>query len=333
MRGFYNFFIYELRELYSAAQYLTQVLKRMSSKATDKKLVEMLDTYYSQSQYQIRKLDEFFNLSKFKGGPVDCKIMSKLCDHARASMGYNGSKEIRDLALILSLNMMKHFERTFFRTLHSHASLMKLEDMLDLLHSLQIKIAQEQTKPLEIASSIMKTGKQTDLKEEAEELLGSIAFSQTEDVPILLNFLPELQNSVQSPNLKEALDTYQSNLEEYLEVLNSINRHLEGVEIEEWNVMKAFISEFKEDRNHVSQSLTDITVVFFIQRIQHQNIASFEIETLLSGHTSNTALNKSFQKLLEQEKGHDQSFTAIAEGSLFFEGLDPKPSKEKKSAE
>jgi ferritin-like metal-binding protein YciE len=326
LKTLYDLFIHELKDLYGAAENMHQVLKRMSSSASNPKLSQMLDTYYYQVEHQQEKLKTFFIKNGINFEDSNSPIMSKISDHGLASMGYEGSKEIRDLALLLTVNMMKHFETTAFGTLLTHANRLEKDDIVDLLLSLKKKIAEDEEKPLEIASAIIESRDVSELKEEIEELLGSILQAQVQDEQELINYLPKIIQEAQSSRLQEALETYQSDHLEYQEVLRLFLPDFpNSSEIDEWSVMEGFTSEWQEHLNNADSGvLKDIGIILSIQRIQHQNMALFEFENLLSDHIENSEMQMCFEKLSENEIGNDQSFTAIAEGSLFEDGLDTK---------
>ncbi|MGA8164725.1 MAG: DUF892 family protein [Waddliaceae bacterium] len=326
MKTLYDLCLHELKDLYNAADYMHQVLKRMSSSATNPKLVQMLDTYYRQVQHQKEKLREFFAKYSVDIDQARSPIMSKIRDHGLASMRFEGSKEIRDLALLLTLNMMKHFEKTAFGTLLTHANRMKHEEIIDMLLSLRKKIAKDEKQPMAIASDIMEETETSELKREVEVLLGRIVKAHVRDENQLLTLIPQLISEVNVDKLKEALETYQFEHQAHQEELYTFLTEFQNAsEIEGWSVMDGFALEWKKDLSAIgSQALKAVGVILSIQRIQHQNMALFEFEERLSRHLGHSEMQKRFEYLFEQEMGNDQSFTAIAEGSIFEEGLDAK---------
>ncbi len=322
MKTLNDLFIHELKDLYRAADGMHQVFKRMSSAATHPELVQMLDTYYTQTERQKKKLQEFFTAQSIEIDDTDSPVSRKIQDHGRASMRYEGSKEIRDLALLLSVEIMKHFEVTAFGTLLTHADRLKREDMTDLLLSLKKKIGEEEQKPLHIASRLLDEGD----KKETQDLFSTILKAQVRDEQQLLSFLPDLIAQASSSTLKEALETYQSEHKAAHEKLKEIDSERQnGSEINEWSVINAYTTEWKQDLSAIeSPDLKDIGIILSVQRMQHLNMALYAFENLLAKHLEGTEEEKTMELLHDQELGNDQSFTAIAEGSLFNKGLDAK---------
>jgi len=322
----YDLFIHELKDLYSAADEMYKVLKRMSSSATNPVIVEMLDTYYTQVQYQKEKLEEFFASKSIDVDKADCPIMEKLSHHGLGSMRYEGSKEIRDIALLITVNIMKHFEVTAFGTALTHAERLKEDNIADMLLSLKNKIAEEKQKPAAIASKILKDGASDELKKEVKQLLGSMLKAQVSDEERLSSFLTEIGPKANSNRLKEALESYRSEHEDVRKQLaDFLSENIPSIDIDQWSVMDGFISEWEEHLSSVrSDDLKDIGFILSVQRIQHHNMALFEFQRLLTGFIEHPEMQGRLEYLLKQEEGNDVSFTAIAEGSLFQEGLDAK---------
>ena len=326
MKTLYDLFIHELKDIYSAAGHMHDILNRMSSSATDSDLVQVLKTYYNQSQYQKDKLREFSKDHPVDFDKADCPIMKKLQDHGVASMRYEGSKEIRDIALLLTVQLMKHFEITAFGTVLTHANSLNREEIVNVLLPLKKKVAEEEKKPFNIASTILEERSSPELKKEAQELLGRIIRAHIKDEDRLLEFLPETIRHASSDTLREALETYQTEHQGYRETMEGmLDNFRVKDEISGWSVMDGFTREWKEHLSTESASdLKDVGIIMSIQRIQHQNMALFAFVRLLSQFIENSDLENKFLQFQKQEEGNDQSFTAVAEGSLFSEGLDTK---------
>lgn len=326
MKTLYDLFIHELKDIYSAADFMHSILNRMASSATHSDLVQMLKTYYNQAQYQRDKLQEFSREYSLDFDTADSPIMRKLHDHGVASMRYQGSKEIRDLALLLTVQLMKHFEITAFGTLLTHAKRLNREEITNALIPLKKKVAEERQRAVEIASGILEENSSSSLKQEVQELLARIIKAQVQDEARLLRFLPETIRQASSDILREALETYQAEHRNYNESLKDmLEQFQKSEEITDWSVMEGYTSEWEEHlQTDKASDLKDVGIIMSIQRIQHQNMALYEFERLLADFIENSDMEKTFLQCQKQEEGNDQSFTAIAEGSLFSEGLDTK---------
>jgi len=319
---------HELNDVYNSSEHLLDVLQRMKSDATNSEIVEMLETYYDQAQYQKKKLEEHFSERPNKKEETDCLIMEALKKHGLESIRYQGSTEIRDIVLLLTVNMMKHFENTAFGTLIAQAKRLKDEELVDLLNSLKKKIAEERKRPLDIADAILKEGKSEDLKKEVETLLTQIIQVQVKDEKTLLDFLEHVIQEANSSELQDAIETYISEHAAYLEKFEAFLAAGESEEeVKNWETLHSFVSEWKEHLGSIPPGdLKDIGILLSIQRIMHQNAAVYEIEGVLADFLESRDMLKSFETFHQQEMDNDQSFTAIAEGSLFQKGLDAKVS-------
>ncbi len=304
-------FILEIKGVKSSAESMTQLLKRMSSLATHRKLAELLDTYYFQSQYQRDKLNDYLK-EQPKTGSL---IMRKVNDHALTSMRYKGSTKIRDLALILSLNIMKHIEQTAIGAAITHAKQLKLDEEADMLLSLQNIIAERQGSPLLIANQILKDHSSPELKDETSVLFLSLLQAHLRDEEKLLDFLPSLNRQARSKELKTAISDYQASLQKNHDRLSDIQTTDSP---DDWGVMDSFINEAKK---HLDKAQSDIVneqaIIFSIQRMQHQTMALLEIEELLARFLDRSEIQSDIRKFLSHEQSHNNEFTKMAQGALF----------------
>ncbi|MEX2304724.1 MAG: DUF892 family protein [Waddliaceae bacterium] len=323
MKSLSDLLTHELKDIKSAADTLTKFLKRMANSATNAELSNILDTYYNQAQYQSKKLREYFEENTLTEKEEASEIMIKIKDHGRSSMRYQGSSEIRDIALILTLNMVKHFEISVFAAALTHANRLKQPELVDRLLSLKKMIAEDAERPLEIVQSLLEKANQSKIKQEISRLLGVILKAHVLDEQKLLNFLPELIEKAQSSDLIEALETYQDEHAVYVEDLRSFQREFsEEDPLVEWEVMEGYIAEWKQHLKAPQSPLTDIGIILSVQRIQHHNIAILEIEEVLAEYIENRGMQSHIHIILNREIGNDRSLLAIAEGSLFEKGLD-----------
>lgn len=305
---------YELVDLHSSAEYLLKVLKRMASKSTNPNLKQVLDTYYSQAEYQKRKFADYFGKSEEEQAIENCLIMSKIQDYANASMRYPGSLQIQDTALILAANVMKKFEKTAFGTAISHENRLNREETSELLLILKKKIAEEDQKLLDLALSILNQGGVAALKQEAEKLHANITLSQIQDLEKLLAFLPEFSESATSQELKNEIESWKNDLKNQYDILKKhLLKNEQMKEIPEWQVISGYIEKFKEHlESWESKDLIDLWIIITIQRMQHLTIALLEVGSILLKFSGKDEAKQQLDKLLEKEINNDKKFTAIS---------------------
>lgn len=316
----------EIDDLYCLVNELLKILNRMSSVATNAKVVEMLDTYYSQTKYQKKKLDESFKRFLTNEFQRESLIVRRIKEHGMAAMRYRGSSEIRDVVLLFSINMIKHFENTLYGTLLTHAKRLEQEDLIDLFLSMKKKIAEDENLPLQLAKNLLHVAKANSIKEEASILLGILIRTQVREETTLLTQLPEILMEIQFERLKKRIQEYQAihhTLRKDLDTMSVSTPEME--EIPEWDLMNACISDIKDYMASSStDALKDIAAILSFQRMQHHTLSLLEFEVLLAEFTGQAEIRKKLFDFLNQEKNSDRSLTDIAEGTFFHAGLDKK---------
>lgn len=309
MRTLQEFFTYELEDIYSAADFLQGILKDLSCKATHPLVVECAETYYNQSCYQFEMLDEWFDGKKGH----TCFAMRKLTDAVRASFSYQGSSTIRDVVLLLMLQLIKHYEIASIGTALAHAYKLEEDEPIDLLHALKKKIAEDEDELVQNAQYLIDYHFSDLLLEELKSLLSVMVTTHLKDLPPVEVFTEN--------ELMESINWFS----EIQAVLQGEKGNLPNSQpITEWKVMDGFMEELHAIPTE-NQDLKMIGSIAMMQRIQHHHIALLEFESLISRYIGNEY--SLFETLVKKGIKHDRRLTAIEAGTFFHEGLDAKLKK------
>ena len=319
MKTIRDLFVHELVDLRNAAQAFHGVLQRMASVATHPEVRSLLEAYFYQSEYQEKNLRSYLT-EQAVVGEEKCSVAQALCEHALESIRFDGSAEIRDVALLVSANRIQHFEITALGTALSHAELLELEEEIDLVTSLQNKIAEDVSEPVKLIANRLS---EVDGEQEVYAFLGELLQAQRSDARILLDWMPRLDAHISTELLKEAFATYKDRQEQILAQLNVLSRDFpQGIERKSWEVMPGFTQEWVEDlKGSYIGILQDVGIIMTMQRIQHQNIALYEVEERLAEQLGLSEVKDSFSEAVVWETSSDESFIALTEGSFFQEGL------------
>ncbi|HUS17123.1 MAG TPA: DUF892 family protein [Chloroflexia bacterium] len=127
-------FIHELRDIYDAEHQFLEGQQLMLQNATDPQLQSMITTHISQSQGQVRNLEQVFRL-------LGEESRRQTCDAAKGLVteGSKGMKEtssvpaIRDCMINGSQSKVEHYEIAAYRGLVTGAQLMNQPDIVRLL--------------------------------------------------------------------------------------------------------------------------------------------------------------------------------------------------------
>jgi len=329
MKNLHEFFIVELHVLSSSAESMHRILKRMSSSATGKEIVEIMDTYYFQSQYQVKKIKQYQSRPTSAEHFSKSFVMRKLADEGQTNLGYQGSWIIRDIALLLTLHKMKHYQRALIGAALHHGELLKAEEGVDLLNTIKQKIAEEEAKPLDLIKSLLSKGKKEDLEPEIIHFLGLMVRSQILEENRVESFLEVFTNRANSEILYDALLTYKEKQQQVKKTLKEIQEYFPGnPNVLDWGIIKEVANECSAEVGKAQEAhLKDLATICVVQRLQHLRIAEYEIQVMLAGFLNKQGVKVQLLTLLENEWGNNQSLNAIAQGSLLKKGLDQRVKK------
>jgi len=119
-----NVLVLQLRDLRSAEEQLIVALPKMAEAATNKELRSAFETHLSETEQQLRRIDQAFNLLGKQPASETCEAMSGLIEEANEIIHLNGDPSVKDAALIAAAQRVEHYEiagygcaRTFARQL------------------------------------------------------------------------------------------------------------------------------------------------------------------------------------------------------------------------
>ena len=80
-----DLFMHTLQDIYYAEHQITKALPKMIKKATDPQLRQAFQTHLSETENQIKRLDQVFQMHGQKPKGVTCEAIDGIIDEARAS--------------------------------------------------------------------------------------------------------------------------------------------------------------------------------------------------------------------------------------------------------
>lgn len=128
-----DLFVHQLQDIYYAEQQITKALPKMISNATDPQLKQGFETHLRETEGQIKRLDQVFQMHGQKPKAVDCPAIDGIIKEANETAGEIGDKDVLDAALLASAQAVEHYEITKYGTLIAWARRLGRDDCAKVL--------------------------------------------------------------------------------------------------------------------------------------------------------------------------------------------------------
>jgi len=155
----------ELKDIYWAEKALTKAIPKMIKNATSAELIEALDNHLMETEEQVKRVEQVFELTGKKAVAKKCEAMEGLIKEAEEIMEECEEGAMRDAGIISAGQKVEHYEIASYGTLRQFAETLGLTDAVALLEETlnEEKIADE--KLTEVALSAVNV----EASEEEEE--------------------------------------------------------------------------------------------------------------------------------------------------------------------
>ena len=128
-----DLFVHTLQDIYYAEQQIAKNLPTMIDKASDPQLKEAFQTHLAETQNQIKRLEQVFQMHGQQAKAVDCPAIDGIIKEANQLSGEIGDKEVLDAALLASAQAVEHYEITRYGTLIAWARQLGRPDCASVL--------------------------------------------------------------------------------------------------------------------------------------------------------------------------------------------------------
>ncbi len=128
-----DLFVHQLQDIYYAENQIMRALPTMISKATDQQLKQGFEMHLRETEGQIRRLEQVFQMHGKSPKAVDCPAIDGIIEEANETAGDIADKEVLDAALVASAQAVEHYEITRYGTLVAWAKRLGREDCAQLL--------------------------------------------------------------------------------------------------------------------------------------------------------------------------------------------------------
>jgi ferritin-like metal-binding protein YciE len=133
IKTFDDLFVHTLQDIYYAENQITKALPKMIAKATDPQLKQGFQTHLTETENQIKRLEQVFQLHGLTPKGVTCPAINGIIEEANEIAGDVEDKEVLDAALLASAQAVEHYEITRYGTLVAWAKQLGHQNYATLL--------------------------------------------------------------------------------------------------------------------------------------------------------------------------------------------------------
>ena len=126
----------ELKDIYWAEKALTKALPKMAKNASSSELVEAIENHLEETEAQIEKLEQVFELISKKAVAKKCEAMAGLIKEGEEIMKDTKKGPQRDAGIISAAQKVEHYEIASYGTLRTFAETLGLDEAAMLLEEI-----------------------------------------------------------------------------------------------------------------------------------------------------------------------------------------------------
>ncbi len=129
-----KFFIDSLKDIYWAEKHLTKELPKMQKAATTQELKDAIDEHTAQTEEQVARLEQVFEIMGKKAQAKKCEAMEGLLKEGQTVIEETEDGSMtRDVGIIMSAQKVEHYEIAAYGGLVSLANTMGQTEVAEIL--------------------------------------------------------------------------------------------------------------------------------------------------------------------------------------------------------
>ena len=128
-----DLFLHVVQDIYYAEQQIMKALPDMIEKATNRELTTALKSHLGETEKQVARLEQVFDLLGKKPKGISCPAIDGIIKEAKEIAGKVSDKKVLDAALIAAAQAVEHYEITRYGTLIAWAEELGNEAVAKLL--------------------------------------------------------------------------------------------------------------------------------------------------------------------------------------------------------
>lgn len=125
----------ELKDIYWAEKALTKAIPKMIKNATSEELISALKNHLIETEEQINRVEQIFEMLGKKASAKKCEAMEGLIKEAEGIMEDCEEGAMRDAGIISAGQKVEHYEIASYGTLRQFAETLGLMGAVDLLQT------------------------------------------------------------------------------------------------------------------------------------------------------------------------------------------------------
>ena len=133
METFKELFEETLKDIYYAEKAILKALPKMAKKASSKKLQTAFTKHQKETEKQVDRLDQVFELLGKRASGKKCPAIDGIIEEAEEVMKEAKDDTIRDAAMLAAAQSVEHYEISRYGTLVAWAEKMEMSDAAELL--------------------------------------------------------------------------------------------------------------------------------------------------------------------------------------------------------
>lgn len=143
-----------LKDAYWAEKHLTKALPKMSKAAFNEALKDAFDFHLEQTQLQVGRIEQCFELLDKKAVAKKCEAMEGLVKEGEGVIEDHDEGHARDAGLIAAAQKVEHYEISAYGTLRTMANVLGKTQCAQLLEATKDEEAETDEKLTELAEKI-----------------------------------------------------------------------------------------------------------------------------------------------------------------------------------
>ncbi len=154
--GLKNLFKDELKDIYWAEKHLAKALPKMAKGATSDELRTSIEQHLTETENQIVRLEQVFEILGVKAAGKKCEAMEGLVEEGKTMLEETETGSMtRDAAIISSAQKIEHYEIASYGTLRTLANTLGLTEAANLLEQTLNEEKNTDVKLTQIAESFV----------------------------------------------------------------------------------------------------------------------------------------------------------------------------------
>jgi ferritin-like metal-binding protein YciE len=130
---FRELLVFELEDIYIAELQLIANLPKLEKAAVNIKLKEAINSHFHETKNQAKRLENIFKSLNIKAKAKKCLAMEGLIKELAEFINLENKSSLKDAALIAAAQRIEHYEISAYGSAKSHAKLLGLKSICDLL--------------------------------------------------------------------------------------------------------------------------------------------------------------------------------------------------------